>query len=69
MNVRINFSPNQALPPGYSVEWWECDEMYRWVHDPSRYNGEPELYSVGCCCRWMARRGAIKHAQRSKRAE
>ena len=61
---KIMFSPNQSLPDGYSVEWWPSDEMYHWVHDPSRYHGEPEVYSEGCCCRFMARRGAIRHSQK-----
>lgn len=65
-DAKIRFSPRQALPPGYSVEWWECDEMYRWVHDPSRVDGEPEVYGDACCSRWMARRGAIAHSIRER---
>lgn len=48
---KVNFAPNQKLPPGYSVEWFESDEMYHWVISD-------DLYSVCCCCRWMAYRGA-----------
>jgi len=63
-DVQIRFAPRQVPPTGYSVEWWPQDEMYHWVHDPSRINGEPEVYGDSCCCRWMARRGAIAHAKK-----
>lgn len=65
VDVQIRFAPNQPLPPGYSVEWWECDEHYHWVHDPSRAtDGEPEVYSDATCCRFSARRGAWAHFNR-----
>jgi hypothetical protein len=57
-DVTVKFAPRQSPPPGYAVEWWESDEMYRWVEDASRIDGEPEVYGEACCCRWMARRGA-----------
>jgi hypothetical protein len=57
----VTFARHQRLPAGYSVEWWEADEMYHWV-----VSGD--LYSVPCCCRWMAYRGAQKHAKDNAQA-
>jgi hypothetical protein len=55
MNI-IRFPPSQALPHGYSVEWWESDEHYRWV------SGED--YSDIYADRWVARRSAWAHYRR-----
>lgn len=57
----VRFAPNQTLPPGYSVEWWSSTEHYHWVHDPSRIDGEPEVFSVSWSDRFAARRSAWRH--------
>lgn len=46
----VNFSPNQTLPPGYCVKWFECSEMYGWECG--------ERYSVVGWDRFRARREA-----------
>jgi hypothetical protein len=50
----INFSKNQKMPPGYRVEWWECDEHYHWVIDDDNY-------SQCFACRFHCRRAAWIH--------
>lgn len=55
----INFAKHQPLPPGYQVEWWEQDEMYHWAISE-------DVYSEGCCDRWMAWRGAWAHYKAQK---
>ena len=52
--IKINFSKNQKLPEGYTVEWWECVEQYFWVIDE-------DTHSSGSCSRWDCYRGAWKH--------
>lgn len=47
----IRFAPNQKLPPGYTVQWWESDEMYRWVIDEN-------TYGIEFACPYAARRSA-----------
>ena len=54
MDVVINFSTNQKLPPGYRVEWWPDDEHFHWVIDENNYS---DIYSS----RWQAYRAAWKH--------
>lgn len=50
----VRFSPNQKLPPGYTVQWWDCDEHYRWVIDEN-------TYGVEHWDRFRARRDAWAH--------
>lgn len=50
----VKFAPNQKLPPGYTVQWWDSDEHYHWVLDE-------DTYSCCTCCRFSARRGAWAH--------
>ena len=45
--IKINFSKHIKVPAGYTIEWWECDEMYHWVVNP-------EHVSVAFCSRWKA---------------
>jgi len=59
--VKMRFAPNQPVPLNYTIEWWSSDEMYRWVHEPSRHRGEPETYGDAHCCRFRARRDAWEH--------
>ena len=44
---KINFSKHIKVPEGYTIEWWECDEMYHWVVNPDHV-------SVAFCSRWKA---------------
>ena len=53
---QINFSPRQALPPGWSVWWHEEHEHYQ-AHGP---NGQESAIT---CRRWAARRSAILGAE------
>lgn len=53
--IEIRFAPRQKLPPGYRVEWWECDERYHWTLPAA------DLEGGACCCRWMCWRGAWTH--------
>lgn len=54
MDQIIGFAPNTKLPPGYTVQWWESDEMYRWVLSE-------DVYGVANCNRFRARRDAWAH--------
>ena len=51
---KINFSPNQKLPPNYHVVYDFNDEMYYWYVDEN-------LYGWACCDRWQAYRSAWAH--------
>jgi hypothetical protein len=50
---KINFAPNQKLPPGYIVGWSDNTEMYQWY----TYDEESVIF----CDRWMAWRSAWAH--------
>ena len=50
----VSFAPNQKLPPGYTVQWWVSDEMFRWVIDDNTYG--PATWD-----RFAARRMAWAH--------
>ena len=50
----VNFSANQPLPPGYTVQWWESNESYQWVIDEN-------IYGVEHHDRFRARRDAWAH--------
>lgn len=64
----VGFAQHQMPPDGYTVEWWDCDEMYHWVKlDPADDPHHPNVYSGPTCCRWSARRGAIRHANTQTR--
>ncbi len=52
--ITINFASRQKLPPGYIVQWWECDEHYHWVINEDNYS---EIFSS----RWQAFRAAWAH--------
>jgi hypothetical protein len=47
---KINFSKNQRLPDGYSVEWWECDEHFHFTIPNDNFE------SLAFSSKWMARR-------------
>jgi len=51
----INFSANQKLPNGYSVEFWESDEHYHFTTPDENF--ESEIY----CTRFMARKACLKY--------
>lgn len=55
MKKIIKFTPNQKLPEGYRVEWWECDEHYHWVTENNN----------SCCfsTRWQAWHNAWHNAK------
>ena len=56
----VNFSLNQKLPPGYTVQWWECDEHYHWVKSA-------DVYGVAHWDRFACRRGAWAHYRAQKK--
>jgi len=57
-DYEVRFAPNQPVPPGYSVMWFESSEMYGWEC------GNKE--SVVGWDRFRARREAWTHYLRSK---
>ena len=59
MDHVINFSPNQTLPPGYTVIWSESDEHYRWMLSE-------DVYGYEHCNRFRARRDAWAHYAANK---
>ena len=54
--IKINFSNNQKLPPGYLIEWWESDEHYHFVIE-----NDADFESVCYCDRFMCRQAAWNH--------
>lgn len=54
----VRFAPNQTLPPGYEVLWFEGCEMYGWV------SGDKE--SVVGWDRFRARREAWAHFKKQQ---
>lgn len=52
MDYKVKFGKNQKLPDGYTVEWWEADEMYHWTSE----NGNN--VSIPFRTRWKAYRSA-----------
>jgi hypothetical protein len=60
MVVQKRYSPHTPLPPGYSVQGWECDEHYHWV------SGNNE--SDGTWNHWACWRGAWAHYQKEAAA-
>jgi len=51
--IEVKFSPNQKLPPGYRVKWWEYDEHYHFVIE----NFESCMYAT----KWDAFKMSWKH--------
>jgi len=61
--VIIKFAPNQKLPPGYTIQWWEENESYQWVIDENTYG----MASVD---RWYCYRSAwLHHRKHNSRQE
>ncbi len=61
--IKINFSKNQKLPTGMTIEWWECDEHYHWVIDDDNY-------SIPFCNRFDAYKSAwVYHKKQLKGGE
>ena len=55
--VAVNFAPNQALPPGYRVEWREQHEAYQWARGTEADHDYGDQHG----CRFAARREAWRH--------
>ena len=54
----IKFSPNQKLPDGYKVIWFEGDEHYHWIRDN-------DLWSDCFSSRWQAYKSAWFHCRKN----
>lgn len=55
--IEINFPKHIKMPEGYKVIWTSSVEMYL-VIGPNNYEDGPY------CCRWLARRAAIREFTR-----